>query len=534
MTQRMGTVESVDGSIYAAGFNIYQSSLGAIKTVGLGSIMVKASNNLDMAGTISSGSGDLAMGAGQMVINGTLSARRTLILRADNGSITGDGKAIAQNIGLSASRDIGTRTHRFVVDADTLATSKDGGNVYLQELTSVKAGLARFSDIGGNGMPQCAQSMPGLNIGDLDGINSHDYLDLAVGDNLSGNKVFARGSADISVGGEINTLDTLDINGDANLAIDGDTVIDQLNIGGALLLNGGGGFSFNDLTAGQIDVTVDGTIDMGRVDAGTVIFKAGGSVSDNNSMLNVSGALTIEAGGNVGDAGKPINLNVRTIGSVSGDNVYLLQNAAGDVMVDTIVARNHLELGVPNGRILDAVDDGDWASPQINIFANSARLDAQQIGERRNPLDLKIAGDIEVVNSVPGPDQGPGYVWVRLQGDVGNKVVPDYNLTVPGLIILNNQIVGGADAVMREIFRTEAFYVETPELKSKYGVFGSPYFLHSYLQISEPVAIGLIDYILYGQAKVTADPDLPPIPNIIKGGPKAGYVVRLTAKPLIP
>ena len=125
-------------------------------------------------------------------------------------------------------------------------------------------------------------------------------------------------------------------------------------------------------------------------------------------------------------------------------------------------------------------------------------------------------------------------MWVRLQGDVGNKVVPDYNSTVPGLIILNNQIVGGADAVMREIFRTEAFYVETPELKSKYGVFGSPYFLHSYLQISEPVAIGLIDYILYGQAKVTADPDLPPIPNIIKGGPRAGYVVRLTAKPLIP
>ena len=260
------------------------------------------------------------------------------------------------------------------------------------------------------------------------------FLDILVEDDLTGPDIGSEGDLNIKAGSL--DVDTLTAGGNANLDIRGDTSADTIDVGNEFILNGGGDFTFDTLDAGGVQVDVGGGIAMGQVNAGTVVFKAGGSVSDNNSLLTVSD-LTIEAGGNVGDAGKPINLNVRTIGSVSGDNVYLLQNAAGDVMVDTIVARNHLELGVPNGRILDAVDDGDWASPQINIFANSARLDAQQIGERRNPLDLKIAGDIEVVNSVPGPDQGPGYVWVRLQGDVGNKVVPDYNLTVPGLIILN-------------------------------------------------------------------------------------------------
>ena len=133
---------------------------------------------------------------------------------------------------------------------------------------------------------------------------------------------------------------------------------------------------------------------------------------------------------------------------------------------------------------------------------------------------MKIAKDLEVVDSIAGPDRGPGFVWVHVKGDVGNEVKPDFNSTVPGLIIHNNQIVGGDDAVMRDIFRTEAFYVETPELKSKYGVFGSPYFLHPYLQISEPAGGGLIDYTLDGEAKVNADTNMPPIPNIIKGGPR--------------
>ncbi len=65
----------------------------------------------------------------------------------------------------------------------------------------MKAGLVNFPDISGNGVPQCAQGIPLLNIGKLDGISSHGYLDLVVGGDLSGNKVSAVRIAKINVDG---------------------------------------------------------------------------------------------------------------------------------------------------------------------------------------------------------------------------------------------------------------------------------------------------------------------------------------------
>jgi len=183
-------------------------------------------------------------------------------------------------------------------------------------------------------------------------------------------------------------------------------------------------------------------------------------------------------------------------------------------MINTINAGNYLSLLVPNGQILDAQNDGGLAQGAIvNITAANALFDAEQIGTRSNPLDLNIPGTITLRNSSLLPTD-PGYVWAHLSNVANNQeggfVLPDYSFTVPGLVIQNNQVVGGEEGVMREIFRTEAFYVETPELKSRQGVFGSPYFLHTYLQISEQVALGLIDYALFGQASVNPDPDMPP------------------------
>ena len=242
-------------------------------------------------------------------------------------------------------------------------------------------------------------------------------------------------------------------------------------------------------------------------------------------MLNVD-SIIIEAGGNVGSESKPINLNVARIDEISGDNIYLRQNRSGALSVNSITAGDELKLLVPNGRVLDSQNDGILREQAtINIRANRLTIDAQQIGERRNPLDMDVDGSILLVNSQSGEGSvdgygRSGYVWAHIWNVGDAKAKADYDQIVPGLIIQNNQVVGGDEAVMREIFRTAAFYVETPELKSKQGVFGSPYFLHSYLTISDPVALGLIDYVLFGQAKVNADPDLPPQANqtIIKGG----------------
>ena len=59
-----------------------------------------------------------------------------------------------------------------------------------------------------------------------------------------------------------------------------------------------------------------------------------------------------------------------------------------------------------------------------------------------------------------------------------------------------------------EMARAEAFVVETPEIKSPQGVFGDPYFIHLYMQISEAWNL-FLDFILFGEADVTADPEMP-------------------------
>jgi len=77
--------------------------------------------------------------------------------------------------------------------------------------------------------------------------------------------------------------------------------------------------------------------------------------------------------------------------------------------------------------------------------------------------------------------------------------------SVPGLVILGSLPVAGDTDVLAALFQTFAFVVEAPELRFRQGVFGSPYFLHSYLQISDPTAVGLVDYVLYGQASINLD-----------------------------
>ena len=55
----------------------------------------------------------------------------------------------------------------------------------------------------------------------------------------------------------------------------------------------------------------------------------------------------------------------------------------------------------------------------------------------------------------------------------------------------------------------EAFPVQTPELKSEQGVFGNPFFMHGEMDVSEPVALGIIDYLIDEPATITYTPDFP-------------------------
>jgi len=49
--------------------------------------------------------------------------------------------------------------------------------------------------------------------------------------------------------------------------------------------------------------------------------------------------------------------------------------------------------------------------------------------------------------------------------------------------------------------------VDSPELKSRQGVFGSPFFLNMFMQISDPNAGSIVDYLMSGGADLNYDPN---------------------------
>ena len=55
----------------------------------------------------------------------------------------------------------------------------------------------------------------------------------------------------------------------------------------------------------------------------------------------------------------------------------------------------------------------------------------------------------------------------------------------------------------------EAFLVSTPELKSTQGIFGNPPFLHSDLDVANPMEVSAIDYLIQEVPRLTLSSEFP-------------------------
>ena len=91
-----------------------------------------------------------------------------------------------------------------------------------------------------------------------------------------------------------------------------------------------------------------------------------------------------------------------------------------------------------------------------------------------------------------------------------NGVTPRIdNQANAAVVFVDGRLAGGNIQTMNTLGNTEAFPVQTPELKSEQGVFGNPVFVHGGLDVSEPVGIGVIDFLLVDRAKMSYGSDIP-------------------------
>jgi hypothetical protein len=525
--QRAGLVESDAGNIYVAGTEIIQDPGAIVRTLGRGTVVMKAGSGLTLNGSLSATAGSLALGAANLALEGTLAIGGTAALDA-TGSIGGRGRLQANNISLHAGDNIGTAALPFTVDTrKALATKTDRGAVYVQVIGSASAGVVTVPTLGD--VPPCMVGMPLPAIGQQENITSASYLDLRVGANLSGNLVQAR-EGSVAVGGNVANLTAMQIsagnldslkagggisiaaltvpNGNATVQAGGPITINTIDVGDSFRITGGQGFAFRTLSADAIDVDVNGRIGIGVATArngGTARFNAGtGDIVVNGSHC-FSGDLTLLADGDIGSASAPIEFTCDHLREVRGNNVWLDMANDGIVDVGSITAASDLHLMAATARLTDGNGDTD------NIVAGGdADITVRRLGTFGDPLEMNIGGTLTLA-SLDQPDpQQPGRVWIHGKiNDLGSPDKVKFPAEPPGLIVFNNQLVGGGEGVMREVFRTEAFYVETPELKSRQGVFGSPYFLHADMGISEPVALGLIDYLVWTVPRINLPADMP-------------------------
>ncbi|NLB65855.1 MAG: hypothetical protein GX803_05240 [Lentisphaerae bacterium] len=552
-----GVVESAGGNIALEG-----------STIGLGADVNAGAGNVDLtttAGAIAQTAGTLTGNAltftsADAVTLGSLAVASAAGTSVGNITLGNTGALDVKGLD-SQGGDIDVAAGGMLTVADAVKSS--GGDIALEGTTmdlaaDVNAGAGDVEltgttgEIVGSGRVMANR----LTADSMSGISLNTTLEeLAASVRGTGNIVILQsGGSDLAVSqattfaGNIEiismdaglTIETVRAVGDATLTAAGDLDVDgvvqaQDQITMTAGTGGTGSLRFNSLLAETIQAGAHDDILMGEADADTALFTAGGSVMDNGSMLNV-GHISIQAGGDVGSAAMPIGLNVNQIDHIAGNDIYLTQNRGGPLMLDTILANGRLELRVPHGMIWDA---NDGLMPVLNIAAASVLFDANQVGQQDNPLELEVPGTLTLQNN-SGLPYASGYVWANMSNSEAGELAPLDPAHIPGLVILNGQVVAGqeivppdvprkprrsshlpsagsadravpdvGDDVMREVFRTEIYFTESPEMKLRLGVFGSPFFYHYLLQIREPVAHGLMDYALYGDAQITAARQLP-------------------------
>ena len=83
------------------------------------------------------------------------------------------------------------------------------------------------------------------------------------------------------------------------------------------------------------------------------------------------------------------------------------------------------------------------------------------------------------------------------------------NMPNDTVIFIDGRLAGGNTQIINTFGANEAFMVQTPELKSTQGIFGNPMFMHSDLDVANPLEVSAIDYMIQDIPRLTLSTDFP-------------------------
>ena len=236
----------------------------------------------------------------------------------------------------------------------------------------------------------------------------------------------------------------------------------------------------------NVTVTADGNIEQSTTSISSDKKGVVGNVG--SAEAGISGTtLTLDAGGTIGSGSRNSSTPLRVEGAVTA-------TASGTAAVAS------------NGGDLSATS---ISGTDVNVYApgsiNTGKITASRTltvtaGDYENG-EVIIDTKNLVVNRINGGHK-PQLALFKTQGNKKPNVKNQPNDTI---IFIDGRVAGGDIQTINKLGALEAFPVQTPELKSEQGVFGNPFFMHGLMDVSEPVALGIIDFLLLDPGAIMYD-----------------------------
>ena len=137
----------------------------------------------------------------------------------------------------------------------------------------------------------------------------------------------------------------------------------------------------------------------------------------------------------------------------------------------------------------------------ILAAGNDMTVSARSFGD----VSYLRAGGKLTINNVGHPR----YPRVAYFESLDGKEPRINNLPNDMVIFVDGRLAGGNINIMNMFGANEAFLVSTPELKSTQGIFGDPPFLHSDLDVANPMEVSAIDYLIQEVPRLTLSSEFP-------------------------
>ena len=513
----------VDGSVVANGAGGRIELLSGSGSDARGDVSVtgslKAQNE---GGRVLVQAADGAGASGSAVVDGEISAAALADIKASNGDVSISGGASVTVEGQDGSVLISAATADGAVgevriDGNVLA-SGDGGQV------SVMAGTGDRSR------------------GDVtvNGVVSADKLVMLEAGTVNAEKAT---SGDVCVNGRVRAggiAYLVGVNGDAR--VKGSVSADSVYVATGLLAGKHG------------DAVIEGSVEAGKdvflmagVDedaSGDVHFGEGGSATAGegafvvvkHGSLTQDGAFVGASKGYADVVSLPAALSAKTI-NLKVESGDIGSGAYGYVAVD---GKTYAEA---DGNVSVAAANGGNLKGGAGVGTKVTNYGTITFGDPNGTSNIKAGGDLSVYTAglieSSGIMQADGDVtvaasscadlsYLRAGGrltvnDVGHPAYPQiaYFESVNGIepkinnqpndmvIFVDGRLAGGNLNILNKFGADEAFMVETPELKSTQGIFGNPPFLHSDLDVANPLAVSAVDYLIQEVPRLTLSSDFP-------------------------